>query len=67
MDINALTENCAKNFKRREHGCFGISPFNSYFSEDRIRELARWGTREFKSIHFFVPDVPSVYTLEAQG
>ena len=67
MENQSLTGNCARNFELREHCCFGISPFNSYFSEDRIRELARWGTREFKSIHFFIPDVPSVYTLEAQG
>lgn len=67
MESHALTGNCAKNFDRREHCCFGISPFNSYFSEDRIRELARWGMQEFRTLHFFVPDVPSVYTLEAQG
>ncbi len=67
MISQALTANCEKNFDRREHCCFGISPFNSYFSEERIRELARWGRREFKSMHFFVPDLPGVYTLQAQG
>lgn len=67
MNSQALTANCERNFDRREHCCFGISPFNSYFSEERIRELARWGRREFKSMHFFVPDLPAVYTLQAQG
>lgn len=67
MEPNALTTNCQQSFKKREHCCFGISPFNSYFSEERIRELAKWGLREFKSMHFFIPDVPAVYTLEAQG
>jgi cyclo(L-tyrosyl-L-tyrosyl) synthase len=67
MRGQALTDYCAKNFEQREHCCFGISPFNSYFSEERIRELALWGKREFGSMSFFVPDVPAVYTLEAQG
>ncbi len=67
MEMLALTTNCERMLDKREHCCFGISPFNSYFSEDRIRELAEWGMREFKSMHFFVPDVPAVYTLQAQG
>ncbi len=67
MNSQALTANCERNFDTREHCCFGISPFNSYFSEDRIRELARWGRLEFKSMHFFVPDLPAIYTLQAQG
>jgi cyclo(L-tyrosyl-L-tyrosyl) synthase len=67
MESQALTANCEKNFERREHCCFGISPFNSYFSENTIRDLALWGRREFKSMHFFVPDLPAVYTLQAQG
>ena len=67
MDARALTTFCSRSFALREHCCFGISPFNSYFSEERIRELAIWGLREFKSMHFFIPDIPAVYTLEAQG
>lgn len=62
-----ITSECATAFSAREHVCFGISPFNSYFSEARIEQLARWGKSEFHSMHFFVPDVPSVYTLEALG
>lgn len=67
MLAQPLSVNCEAVFKKREHVCFGISPFNSYFSEEKIRELALWGRREFRSMHFFVPDGPSVYTLEAQG
>jgi cyclo(L-tyrosyl-L-tyrosyl) synthase len=67
LESQALTPNCEKNFNRRDHCCFGISPFNSYFSENTIRELALWGRSEFKSMHFFVPDLPAVYTLQAQG
>ena len=62
-----ITEACSKVFLERDHVCFGISPFNSYFSELRIQELAEWGRKEFKSMHFFVPDVPAAFTLEALG
>jgi cyclo(L-tyrosyl-L-tyrosyl) synthase len=67
MRSQALSALCRAVFEKRDHGCFGISPFNSYFSEEKITELARWGLREFRSMHFFVPDVPAVYTLESQG
>jgi cyclo(L-tyrosyl-L-tyrosyl) synthase len=67
MRSQALSAACQAIFEKREHCCFGISPFNSYFSEEKITELARWGLSEFKSMHFFVPDVPAAYTLEAQG
>lgn len=67
MNIRPITENCRRNFLLRTHACFGISPFNSYFSEERIRAIASWSRAEFDSVHFFVPDVPSAYTLEALG
>lgn len=67
MKTKPITLRCSKNLDARTHACFGISPFNSYFSEARIRELAVWGKNRFDSMHFFIPDVPSVYTLEALG
>lgn len=67
MKTQPMTGNCARNFEARHHVCFGISPFNSYFSEAKLEDLARWGKQEFDSMHFFVPDVPSAFTLEAMG
>src|SRR4051812_12490620 len=67
MKAFPVTENCSKNLTLKKHVCFGISPFNSYFSENQIQRLAEWGKIEFEAMHFFVPDVPSVYTLEALG
>jgi len=67
MRANPLTEKCQRSFESRSHVCFGISPFNSYFSESVIQELAEWGRREFNSVHFFVPDSPAAFTLEALG
>ncbi|WP_428986079.1 tRNA-dependent cyclodipeptide synthase [Streptomyces pyxinae] len=47
--------------------CIGISPFNSYFSTRRIAALAAWAMSRFGSCHFFVPDGPAAFTLEALG
>jgi len=67
MHAHPLTDRCRTNHETRAHVCFGISPFNSYFTAERIGALARWGKLEFAAVHFFVPDVPSAYTLEAMG
>lgn len=67
MEAKPITECCSSPFSKREHICFGISPFNSYFTESRIESLARWGAKEFRSMHFFVPDAPTIFTLEALG
>ena len=50
-----------------DHVVLGISPFNAYFSEERIYELVEWGHRSFRAMHLFVPDEPSTYTLQAIG
>jgi cyclo(L-tyrosyl-L-tyrosyl) synthase len=62
-----VTKECQNSLSTKTHACFGISPFNSYFSESRIQTLAEWGKIEFQTMHFFVPDIPSAYTLEALG
>lgn len=67
MILQPITDDCDQILQQKHHVCFGISPFNSYFSQARIEQLARWGQQEFQSMHFFVPDIPSIYTLEALG
>ncbi|MBT2391587.1 tRNA-dependent cyclodipeptide synthase [Streptomyces sp. ISL-1] len=67
MAVTPLSGGCAVVIDRAEHACFGISPFNSYFSAERIRELAAWGLGHFAEVHFFVPDAPSAFTFEALG
>jgi cyclo(L-tyrosyl-L-tyrosyl) synthase len=62
-----LTANCARLLSIASHVCFGVSPFNSYFSTARLISLARWGRRHFARMHFFVPDTAAAYTLEAMG
>lgn len=67
MIAQPLTQNCHSLYEKREHVCFGVSPFNSYFSDEIIQELAIWGKNNFKSMNFFLPDLHSAYTLEALG
>ncbi|MBC9723939.1 tRNA-dependent cyclodipeptide synthase [Streptomyces sp. TRM68367] len=67
MAVTPLSSRCAELVERAEHACFGISPFNGYFSTARIRELAAWGLARFERVDFFVPDTPSAFTLEALG
>lgn len=67
MKIIPLSEQCVSAFERKEHICFGISPFNSLFSQDYLESLIDWSLGNFKSFHFFLPDEPTIYTLEALG
>ncbi|WP_434446703.1 tRNA-dependent cyclodipeptide synthase [Lentzea sp. E54] len=62
-----LTEHCADPLRSGRHVCIGVSPFNSYFSVERITALARWAMAEFESFHFFIPDRAAAFTLEALG
>lgn len=63
-----LTANCARIFAARDHLLLGISPFNSYFSRERIAEATGWAAREFAGrVQFHLPDTPSEFTLRALG
>ena len=67
INISPLTTSCAKSFQNKEHICFGISPFNSLFTQEYLESLVAYGSLNFKSFHFFLPDEPTIYTLEAMG
>lgn len=67
IDIEPLTEKCSIPSFSREHICIGISPFNSLFSEEYIRDLINWSLKNFRNFHLFLPDEPTYYTLEALG
>ncbi|UQA91075.1 tRNA-dependent cyclodipeptide synthase [Streptomyces halobius] len=62
-----LTPGCQSALTARTHACVGVSPFNSYFSVERVNALARWALDSFDRVHFFVPDTAAVHTLEALG
>ncbi len=67
MQETPVTPVCAGLFNAHEHAVIGISPFNSYFSEEKIENLICWTKQHFDAFHIYVPDGPSQYTLEALG
>ena len=67
MIVEPISGNSQRILGTATHVVLGISPFNSYYSEERIRELAEWGCDNLAAAHLFVPDVPTTYTLRALG
>jgi cyclo(L-tyrosyl-L-tyrosyl) synthase len=54
-------------YSKKEHVLLGISPFNSYFSEEVISHWVRWAEHNFSSFNIFVPDTLPIYTFLALG
>jgi tRNA-dependent cyclodipeptide synthase len=53
--------------KKEPFALIGISPFNSYFSVEKILELCEWIYRRYDNFAIFIPDEISKYTFEALG
>ncbi|WP_315860208.1 tRNA-dependent cyclodipeptide synthase [Cyanobium sp. A2C-AMD] len=58
---------CLPDHGERFHVVVGTSPFNSYYSENRLAELLVWANGHFDLVGVFVPDTPTAWTLEAGG
>lgn len=58
---------CLPKQDDRTNVVLGISPFNSYYSEQRLAGLLSWSASRFGHINAFVPDIPTMWTLEAGG
>lgn len=58
---------CEQIVALREHVLLGISPFNSYYSEENVRGLLDWVRYTFSSFHIFIPDTLPIYTFVALG
>ena len=67
MKEKPVTPGCVDILAARDHAVIGISPFNSYFSEEKIAALIAWAKANFNAFHIYVPDGPSRFTLEAIG
>ncbi|MGI4852200.1 MAG: tRNA-dependent cyclodipeptide synthase [Janthinobacterium lividum] len=50
-----------------DHVLIGVSPFNSYFSQENLEKIILWGLNNFKNIHIFLPDEIYTYTFLALG
>jgi cyclo(L-tyrosyl-L-tyrosyl) synthase len=67
LTATALNEASDAIFKNADHALIGISPFNGYFSVERMRKLFQWSFSTFKKVHIFIPDGISVHTLRGLG
>ncbi|MGW8437922.1 tRNA-dependent cyclodipeptide synthase [Nocardiopsis sp. NPDC055879] len=67
MLVRPLSPYCSPALAARTHACLGISPFNGYFTRERIRDLAGWALKRFSAVHLYMPDGPTAATLEALG
>lgn len=65
--IQFINKESEKLFFLKEHALIGISPFNSYYSQENLEKLFSWGMSNFKKISVFIPDLISIYTLKAVG
>lgn len=67
MRAQGITAACSLLWERGAAALIGISPFNSYFDEDRIKQLLEFCGRGGRSVLLFIPDEVTRYTLEAKG
>lgn len=58
---------CEQIFALHEHALLGISPFNSYYSEENIKGLLDWTRSNFASFNIFIPDTLPIHTFIALG
>jgi cyclo(L-tyrosyl-L-tyrosyl) synthase len=62
-----LSDTCRRIRARGQHVLVGVSPGNSYFSEDNLTKLLGWAAREFRRVAVIIPDSALVATLLAAG
>lgn len=67
MQLQGVTAACSLLWERGAAALIGISPFNSYFDEQRIRQLLEFCGRGGRAVFLFIPDEVTRYTLEAKG
>ncbi len=57
----------AEILQKKEFALIGISPFNSYFSAEKIFEILQVIDKYFNDYAIFIPDKISYFTLKALG
>lgn len=62
-----ISANSNQLLTQKEHALLGISPFNSYFSEEMIVQWIQWAKNTFSSFQIFIPDTLPIYTFLALG
>jgi len=67
MMIDFVTPRCARLHGESAPVVLGISPFNSYFSEQVITEIVEWASTAGSDYYLYIPDGPTIFTLQAMG
>ncbi|GHU16235.1 hypothetical protein FACS189472_00820 [Alphaproteobacteria bacterium] len=65
--ISCNDEKSEKIFFLKDHALIGISPFNSYFTEECMEKLFLWALNSFQKVTVFIHDEISRYTLQGIG
>lgn len=65
--VRPFTPHCQVIHTEGDHAVIGISPGNSYFSAQRVIELAQWGLRNFSQVDLIYTDLHVAEMYEALG
>jgi cyclo(L-tyrosyl-L-tyrosyl) synthase len=65
--VQPFTPHCALIQAEGEHAVIGVSPGNSYFSQQRLLDLARWGAENFRRVDLVYTDLYVAEMYEALG
>ncbi|QNA71253.1 tRNA-dependent cyclodipeptide synthase [Streptomyces sp. So13.3] len=67
FEVQPYTSHCQVIRAEGDHAVIGVSPGNSYFSAQRITDLARWGIDNFRQVDFVYTDLHVAEMYEASG
>ncbi|QGV79860.1 tRNA-dependent cyclodipeptide synthase [Streptomyces ficellus] len=65
--VQPYTAHCQVIRAEGAHAVIGVSPGNSYFSAQRVTDLARWGLAHFDRVDFVYTDLHVAEMYEASG
>ncbi|MFD4240362.1 tRNA-dependent cyclodipeptide synthase [Streptomyces sp. NPDC058525] len=65
--VQPFTPHCQVIHTEGDHAVIGISPGNSYFSAQRVTDLAHWGMRNFRQVDLIYTDLHVAEMYEALG
>ncbi|MFF0748414.1 tRNA-dependent cyclodipeptide synthase [Streptomyces sp. NPDC004267] len=67
LRLQPYTDHCRVIADEGAHVVIGVSPGNSYFTAQRLRDLARWGLDHFEKVDFVHTDLHVAEMYEALG
>lgn len=67
FEVSPYTPHCRVIHDEGDHAVIGVSPGNSYFSAQRLVDLARWGIENFREVDFVYTDLHVAEMYETFG